>query len=404
MKQRVIVIGQGFTGRLSVTRSVAEIGCEVFIIALVSTPPFGKKVKKTKEVDAKSKYVSSMFYCANRDENGLLEILLSKCKVNNSDKPIIVPDNDFSAAVVDKYLQKLEPYFICPHIGHQPGKVVEWMSKIRQKSLAKEIGLRVAEDTIVTLKDRKFSIPTGINYPCFAKPLLSIFGGKSGLRKCNNEIELHQHLNCFAERFPDSQVLVEEYKNIEKEYAVLGFSNGIEVFIPGVIQILLLGHASHFGVAIQGRVMPNDGFEDLISKFKSYVLKMGFVGIFDIDFYYGDGEFFFGEMNMRFGGSGYAYTKMGCNLPAIMVKSFRGENTQELFKMVTGSATYVNERMLIDDWYFGFLATKEYHHIINTSDIHFVKDVNDPYPEKALKKLFQIRKLKKIIKSWMGRK
>ena len=36
MKHKVIVIGQGYTGRLSIIRSVAAMDCEITLIALLS--------------------------------------------------------------------------------------------------------------------------------------------------------------------------------------------------------------------------------------------------------------------------------------------------------------------------------------------------------------------------------
>ena len=149
-----------------------------------------------------------------------------------------------------------------------------------------------------------------------------------------------------------------------------------------------------------GEIMPVEGFEDLLVKFKAFVKSVGFVGVFDIDFFKSDGLYYFGEINLRFGGSGYVVTKMGVNLPAMMIKSFIGESIDNMNKEITKRASFVNERMCTDDWYYGFLSTKEYHRLINDSDIRFVDDEQDSLPQKALvklqKQLVVKRKLRKV--------
>ena len=44
-------------------------------------------------------------------------------------------------------------------------------------------------------------------------------------------------------------MLVEDFKIIEEEYALLGFSDGNEVIIPGIIHFLTHSK-SHFGLAM----------------------------------------------------------------------------------------------------------------------------------------------------------
>ena len=144
--------------------------------------------------------------------------------------------------------------------------------------------------------------------------------------------------------------------------------------------------------------MPAEQFEDLIDKFKQFVLATGFVGIFDIDFFLSGGKYYFCEMNLRFGGSGYAITKMGVNLPAMLVRSLRGESIDNMKQVFTGTATYVNERMCMDDWQNGFITTFEFHNTIENADILFVRDERDPEPERQFKKAIRKYKFKRFVK------
>ena len=402
MKQRVIIIGQGYTGRLSITRSVGQMGYEVILIALVHFKSGGKTLYKGRIFDAYSKYVKQIYYCHTRDDKGLIEILLNQCK-EDGQKPVIIPDNDFSAAVIDQHLDELKDYFLMPNIHQEQGAVAAWMNKIKQKEQAQLMGLNVADSHIIKIRDGKYNLYPGIKYPCFAKPAVSIKGGKSGLKKCCNEQELSIHIDSLC-HFDHLDVLVEKYMEIEQEFAVLGFSDGKDVVIPGKLELLKVAHGSHYGVGIQGRVSPVGNHEKIIEAFKKYILSIGFAGIFDIDYYISHDLVYFGELNLRFGGSGYAYTKMGVNLPAMFVKYLCGEEYKSMPKTVTGSATYVNERMLIDEWLDGYITKKEYKHLKNDSDISFIEDDDDKEPSERLKKRMQIEEFKYFIKKCLGKK
>ena len=67
---------------------------------------------------------------------------------------------------------------------------------------------------------------------------------------------------------------------------------------------------------------------------------------------------------------------------------------------VQTTKTYLNERMLMDDWMSGKRSTCEYKKIIKSSDIYFVSDEDDPKPQEQLQKEF-LHKLishKRIVK------
>lgn len=392
---RVIVIGHSFSSRLGIIRSVAAIGCEVWVIAT----SYGI-VKKVKPIDCYSKYVRKVFYCNGKDSDGLVRILLEKC-VDDSTKAVIIPDSDFSASTIDLHKKELSPFFIFPYVDDAKGTVLDWMDKCKQLKLAEQLGILTPKSVLISIKSGKFYIPSGIDYPCFTKAQTTIAGGKQCFCRCDNEKDLKNALSRFGIG-QDIDILVEDFVDIETEYAVLGMSDGQQVVIPGVIQFISNSKSS-FGIAKQGRVLPVDGFESLLEKFKRYVREVGFVGLFDFDFFYSKGNFYFGEMNMRYGGSGYAITKMGVNLPAIYVKAALSMNINEDARVIKGTATYVNERMCLGDWYAGYITKREYRQTIESADIRFIMDEYDPAPEAAYKKEFARMHLKKIVKKLLKR-
>jgi len=374
VKQRVIIIGHSFTTRLDLIRSVAEIGCEVFVVAIgnynTSNP--------AKPLDCYSKYVDQVFFFNRKyGKEGLVQLLLEKC-ADQDKKPIIIPTSDFTALAIDN--EEVKKHFLVPFINNEQNSIAYWMNKANQKRMAIKVGLNVAGACVVSRNEGAFVVPQEVKYPCFTKPLSSIGGGKRCLRRCKNEAELREVLG-FAEKNDIKEILVEDYLDINEEYAVLGFSDANEVVIPGVIKFVK-GCQSHKGVAMVGEVLPLDGFKELIDKFACFIRSIGFVGLFDIDFFKCRGEFLFGELNVRMGASGTAIYKMGVNLPAMFVKSMLGDGTDGFKKEITSSAMYVNERMCMGDWLAGMLSTMDYHRILNSVDIRFIEDEDDVRPQK----------------------
>lgn len=392
MRNKVVIIGHSYTSRLSLIRAVATEDCEVIVVVMNSA----KERSSRKPIDAYSKYVNQILYCARKDEAGLISLLMERCK-GKDQKTILIPDGDDVVAAIDNHKEELQPFFMFPYITKEPCSMQYWMDKSHQKNLAREVGLNVPGGCVVDIIEGHYSIPDHIHYPCYSKPLATMNGGKGGMRRCDNLQELEEALDYIAQnRSMTIKVLVEDYKQIDTEYALLGFSDGKEVIIPAILQFIDVSKQNK-GIALRGKVLPITGFESLLEQFKQLVLRIGFVGVFDIDFYKSDGIIYFCELNLRYGGSGYAITKMGVNLPAMMVRCFLKEPYEDMNKYVAGEAVYVNDRMCIADWDKGYLSKREVIAIMKSADIRFVPDKDDVMPEKRFNKVF--KKRSRII--WM---
>ena len=310
---------------------------------------------------------------------------------------ILIPDCDFSVAMIDSHQDELRPYFLMPNINEQQGAIVDWSDKMKQKHLASSIGLNVANSSVISIEDGHYSIPESISYPCFPKALASVAGGKAGMWRCNSKGDLDKSLKeIIHKKMSTVKVMVEDYKSIDKEYAVLGFSDGESVSIPAIIQFIE-GSRTQKGIALQGKVMPITGFEETIDLFKLFVKKIGLCGLFDIDFYESDGRLYFSELNLRYGGSGYAVVKMGVNLPAMFVESIL-ERKVDSIDTISGVAIYTNERMCYNDLLNSYISPKDYNHYIESSDILFIKDRDDIQPYNEYSKILRKAKVKYIAK------
>lgn len=403
IKQRVVIIGHSFSSRLSIIRSVAQIGCEVTVIVMTGLKRDGETINDKKPIDCYSQYVSHVYYCLRKDKDAFIHLLLEKCTVPNQ-KVILIPDSDDTVSAIDDHQDVLKEHFFFPHIIDKPGAVAYWMDKSHQKEIARSVGLNVVDGQILEINDGAYSIPANVKYPCYTKPLATMNGGKGGMRRCNNAKELAAALDYFISyRNRTGKILVEDYKEITSEYALLGLSDGKDVIIPSILHLLVVSQQNK-GIALQGRVASISGFEDIVEKFKQLVKIIGFVGLFDIDFYESDDKLYFCELNLRFGGSGYAVTKMGVNLPAMYVQLWEGNGIKE--KQVVekgGNATYVNERMCLDDWNAGYISLRQFFQYLKTADIRFIPDREDSMPEKVFKRTYRKRIVINTIKTIIGR-
>lgn len=391
MKQKVVIIGHGYLSRLALIRSLGQAGYDVTVIVTM----YGD-VNTTRPLDCYSKYVSEVYYCNAKDNDGLIKLLAKHC-VCNEQKVIIVPDSDWAASIIDSNRDLLSEHFLFPRINDESVHIADWMDKERQKKLARDLELSVPGTTTLHIHAGIIPDLSNIHYPCFTKALTTMVGGKQCFRRCGNENELRNALIAFTKiGFVD--ILVEDFIDIEREYAVVGLTDGKNVFIPGVIQFLE-NCQCHFGIARKGRILPIKGYEKLIEHFKQYVKATNFVGLFDIDFLYSKGFFYFCEMNFRYGGSGYAYTMSGINLPALYVSFLTGMiDLDDLNDSVVKEQTYVNERMLLDDFIAMNISISDFNRALNTANIRFIHDVNDPIPEQLFKKMVCKAKIKYILK------
>ena len=368
MKQKVIVIGRNYTSRLGMIRAVGLAGYDVAVIKTNRYPIL-------EDIDAYSKYVKEYYYAKEPNRDELISVILSL--KSEKGKTILIPVDDFAASTIDENIDLLKADFLFPNIRMEQGAVNRLMDKNYQKLLARQAGLNVAEGWVVNIENHQYTLPNDIKYPVFPKPQISFKGNKSCMRKCNNERELRNVLDNVA-KVRDCPMLLEQYSEITKEYALLGFSDGKEVIIPAMIQMLESGSGGHHGVTLKGKIFNPDDFV-FINQLKQFMQSLHFCGLFDIDAYESNGKLYFNELNLRFGASGYAMTNSGINLPDCFIKHLTGRGqTTEIYKV--NEAVFVNEKVAYDDFYNGFISLSKYKKYLKDGNFGFIKSDDDPKP------------------------
>ncbi len=399
MKQKVIVLGRNYTSRLGMIRAAGMAGYKVIVIKT----EHGSGYKKEK-IDQSSKYVCD-YYCAPEpNEDELVAILNDKCK-SETGKNIIIPTDDYTASVIDRRQRELENNYLFPNINHEPGAVVYYMNKELQKELARKAGLRVAEGWNARFDGKKFELPEGVVFPCFVKPRISFEGSKFYMKKCASKEELLIHFDAIAKdlikKNKKTDLLIEQFIQIEKEYVISGVTNGKDVFIPIFIEKGLI----HLGVTGTGTLINSLCFEDTVKKLQEMVKEFGFIGLIDIEMYESKGALYFNELNMRFGAAGYAVTAVGINLPNMLIQQLKGEDPEYIVNNQSFEGKqFASEKVCYQEYRDHLMDWKTFCKTIQDADYTFIGCDDDRAPGKVFWRSMRIFKIKRTINKIIKRK
>lgn len=391
MRQKVIVLGSNYSSLLGMIRCVGLAGHEVIVVKSY----MNEKIKK-REIESKSKYVSRYLFIKDADREGLTNLLINEFG-DITPKPILIPIMDDMLMSIDLYYDKLKQHFHLPNINNKAGNIIQLMNKSFQKELAQKKGLKIAKEWIIQIDNKNYSIPKDIEYPCFPKAQTSVYGGKTFMKKIESQEDLQVLLNEISERWKFCTVLIEEFINIEKEYATVGLCINDKVYLPEVIELKEQGSGVHKGVCMQGNVYPFSKFHDLEVLFVNFMKGLNFIGLFDIDFYYANGQYYFNELNLRSGASGYSLIHYNINLPQILINYYQ---TGDLPPSPSFNSQYsfFSEKVAFEAYLSGYINWQKYKDLKNKSDFYLIQSKDDIVPYISFKQKIFISLIKRCMK------
>lgn len=366
------VMGRNYTARLCMIRAAGESGCDVILIQT------NKKATRDLRIDRNSKFIKEWHYCPEPRKEELIELLLNYQSL--SAPKLLLPTDDYTASLIDIHLDLLRPFFLMPHVNHEQGAMLRIMDKNFQKKLASDVGMNTAKGWICNYTNGQYVIPEDITYPCFTKPQDSYNGQlKQYMIKCDNEKALKEHLSAIAHIYR-RPILIEQFNNIDKEYAVLGLSVDDKSVIPSIIEMT----SKRLGQTATGKIYPISRIPGLQQHLADFMKKTRLTGIFDIDLYESRGILFFNELNARIGASGFALINSIGNLPKLFISHLLNGNNENLIaKADFEEKSFASEKVLREKYYAGELSFKEYKKSINEAEILSLKYDGDmgPYYE-----------------------
>ena len=204
---------------------------------------------------------------------------------------------------------ELEQWYNLPSVKLN---IAECMSKEEQSKIAAECGFCLPQSRVFKKNEKVI----WNKFPCIIKPLKSVLGkGKADIKISNSIGELKSDLeSVFSEK-----VQIQEYINKKMEFQLIGCSldAGKEVIIPGYTTIIRQPDNTNTGYL---KYSPINEFSFDIEKAKKYLNRMGYSGLFSLEFIrdYSNEDFFL-EINLRNDGNAYCVKTAGVNLPYIWV-------------------------------------------------------------------------------------
>lgn len=309
---KIFVFGGDHHNTIGVIRCIAEANIDSTIYAIV-------RATKENSITFKSKYVSKVYTIATHQE-GLNILLESRSK---KEKQILICCSDGSAEIVDKHLGELLPYYYLQNANEKTGRIIHFMDKKNISDLAVECGFVIPNSYVMSLEE---NIPIDLIYPCITKPLLSVKGHKSDIVTCKDKEELERALESIW-KAGGSDVQIQQYIDKEYELSIVGCSlnGGKDLVLPGIIRKIreypVRRGSSSFAV-----MLPWSEYKFNLKPVYRIMQKLGYTGLFSIEFLHSKNENYFLEVNLRNDGNGAVSKVGGVNLPDILVQSFLGNN------------------------------------------------------------------------------
>lgn len=376
----IIVLSRNYSNGLAVARSLGSAGYTVHYIA-------SSHVEGANDIAGMSKYVSSFSEVVSdkvKDDDNDPELIaeILRYSGDGGQKPVLFPTDDYTTSMMDNNRDALSPYFLMPFAGDgKQGSLTALMDKTLQLRMAEEAGLNIPVSVSVSLRDEDIALPDGIPYPCYVKPIQSILGYKTEMKICADEEELREHLAVMRERYSNRDVLVQEFLDIDCEYASAGVCLDQEVMLPALIRKTRIGQHGR-GVTLTGELVPFEVLgEDVCCKAIELLKSFRYTGNFGMEFNLVGDKVYFNEVNLRSAGEGYAYFKTGINLPLIFVKHILGEENPADGEQFRGiGKTLLYDKIAWEDYAYDKLTWTELNACMEESDIRILCDPDDPAP------------------------
>lgn len=404
IKPRVLICGRNGSSNLCMARSFGMAGYPVEVLRIFQKKPKKLNLMQYQKPEAYSKYVNRYHSCICNAQNRIIAEKLLEL-ATPGEKTLLIPTCDMTASAMDEYLEKLQEFYWIPNVRNTADEVNRLMCKDVQMDLAAKAGLPVINSCVIKTSGGEFTIPDSVVYPCFIKPNVSKNSVKSTICRCDSKEQLSQKLIQFS-RTGDIEMLVEDYVEIRQEYGLLGLSTPKGAVCPGFFKKAQIGNEDRKGVTMVGHMIPLSHRRDLIDGIAKFVHNLGFTGLFDVDIIETtDGKWYFVELNLRYGASGFAVTQSGVNLP-VMYADYRINGMPiDCNCEVEAGKQFVSEKVMMDEYARDFLTLRQIKGLMDQTQIHFIENPEDPRPYRHFRLFYlfgmatrMLFRLKKVLK------
>ena len=241
------------------------------------------------------------------DAPGYMDVIFDICRKESVDAVLSLIDPELS--LIAQHKDRLKEMGVTPIISEYD-LVETCFNKYDMAGLFEEKGLKTAK-CYMSVEDFKTARDAGeISYPVFVKPVC----GSASLHI--NKVSSDEELTGLFSMYDD--LMIQEY--------MAGQEYGADVYLD-----MISGKCT--SVFIKKKIKMRAGETDksvsvhipeLFDKIASFTEAAGFRGIIDIDIFEKDGDYYFSEINPRFGG-GYPHAyACGVNVPEYIINNLKG--------------------------------------------------------------------------------
>lgn len=391
MREPVVVLGRNYSTTLGIIKSLAESGYDINVFFMSVNEGFINIVRESSHV--------SKFIGQNNLNKDSVVLRLKELILDDSKKQVVIPTDDLSASIMDEKHEELSQNFLIPHFEAENMSIIKAMDKSFQKELAEEYGFKTAKSWTIHFENGKYKYPKDITYPCFFKPLISIQGGKHGMKKCQTETELQAELEKY-EQYGQDDVLVQEYLKIDKEYTISGICFGNQVYLPALQDKLRISEA-HKGTTIYGIVESFDKEPLLHEKLVRMLSSLSLYSIIDVEVFKCGERIYFNEINFRTSAVCYGLVAAGANIPGLFVKSMLSGRLSVPETPIRYGTRFFCEKAAWDDYIAGKISRSECRKMEKETECYIISDKSDPKPYSRFLTIARKRYILQHIKKWI---
>ena len=386
----IIVFGDDFHNTYGVIRSLGEEGVHPYFIN-VNTGDFS--------FVEKSKYIKKCWRVDSASQG--IRVLLANFK-ELTDKPVIICTSDKTIHEIDIHYDELKQWFILPHINAKQGEISRLMKKDVMRNYAKDVGFDLTNSVTIDLRELECIDLNSINFPCLVKPTTSLEGSKNDISVCLNKEELKESLRAVSQNA--SEVEVQDYIRKDVELLLMGcvLRSG-EVIMPLYLLKTREDPKLEGSTAWALCKSTYPGFD--IRKVYEFVKRIGYYGIFSLEYLVKGDKHYFLEINLRNDGNGYAPTYGGVNLPYIWALDAMGADVSEYKRKI--EKDFYAQVELTD---YGYLKCKPYRilrWLIDAfkTECFYVANKQDPKPWEELlcQERFFVRPFHRLLYKFLVR-
>ena len=186
-----------------------------------------------------------------------------------------------------------------PILGTPPDAIDLAEDRERFAALVRELGLRQPENAIARSAEEARERAAGIGYPLVIRPSY-VLGGR-GMEVVRDEAQLDRYIADAVVVSGDSPVLLDRYLSGATEVDVDALSDGREVHVAGIMQHIEEAgvHSGDSACSLPPWSLPDEVVAEMARQAEAMALRLGVVGLMNVQFAVKDGEVFVLEVNPR---------------------------------------------------------------------------------------------------------